>query len=137
MDTPFPSSWLAVGPGVLLLAVVVLLAAGLFSLALRRWPLVQAVIGRVVWSGLSALLVLALLFLIGSAVPWPPGTPAPSGPTEASGLESSPVPAPLSGGPLYQSPFGSIADDIRLMPLERSLPGAITSLSAPVTPPRS
>jgi len=82
----------------------------------------------------TALSVLALLAGIGSVAWLLPGMPAP-GRSAASRESAAPaVLSPLAEPSLYETPFGSIADDIRLMPLEKSLPRAVTSSPAAAPP---
>ena len=80
---------------------------------------------------LPALLVLGLVVLSESGAPLLPGRPLADPPSQSTAAEALAVPSPSGARPLYQSPFGSCADDIRLMPLERSLPRAVTSAPAP------
>ncbi len=135
MNTLSPSG-LVVWPEATLLAVVVLLAAGVLRLALGHKLSVLAVLGCIARSSLAAVLVLALVWLISSVATLPQELLAP-GPSSET-LESAPLSLPSlpAVGPLYQTPFGSIADDVRLLPLEKSLPRAVTSSRA-ATPQRS
>ena len=134
MDPLTLSPGLAMWPEVTLTVVVVLLAAGLLRVALGRRTSALAILGGLVRSSLQALFVLGLLALFGSVAPLLPGMLALDPPTESMETAFPSVPAPSAGLPRYQSPFGSIADDIRLMPLERALPRAVTALPAGAPP---